>query len=71
MSVLAWLVWGLVLLGIIGIVCGGAVFAIQKYRTGEGDTRALKAALACGVVVTVCSSPALFTGPHPIPLIGP
>ncbi|MBH5144247.1 MULTISPECIES: hypothetical protein [Rhodococcus erythropolis group] len=62
MSALAWLVWGVVLLSIIGMICGGAVFAIERYRNGEGDGRALKAALVCGVVAMVI--PALFTGPH-------
>ena len=62
MSVLASLVWGVVLLSVIGMVCGVAVFAIQKYRTGEGDARALKMALVCGVVAMVI--PALVTGPH-------
>lgn len=69
MSVLAWLVWSLVLLCIIGMVCGFALFAVQKYRTGEGDGRTLKVALVCGVVAMVI--PALFIGPHPIPLYGP
>lgn len=64
------LVWWVVLLSVIGMMCGCAVFVFQKYRTGEGDARALRVALGCGVAAIVCSSPDLLTGPHPIPLIG-